>query len=257
MATFFSTQVGYWQQPSQKINGTLSGTVVRVDARHVTLTDLSLGLSSTSVYQGTKTLIFRLGTSTVVSNTLNITGGSTYLGTFSLQNVPISVTNTQKNATVTWQSSDNMAGSFGITFAPYPAAPTVSIVSKTANSITLKYGVSSFGSATGTVTLRAGTSSSSLTAIDTYDQAGSTKTFTYTGLEADTTYYFNVVATNSDGNTEHSGTINTTTLKGVAMYGSVNNFSRNIEKIYGSVNGQTKEVKKIYGSLNGVTKRIF
>lgn len=254
MATFFSAQVGYWQQPFQKINGTLSGTVTRLDASHVGLSGLSLGLSSPSVYQGTKTLGFNLNGFT---NTLVINGGSTYLGTFSLQSFSIQVTNTQKNAIVTWWSSDNLSGNFGISFPAYPAVPTVSIVSKTANSITLEYGVSSFGSATGTVTLNAGTSSSSLTAIDTYTQAGSTKTFTYTGLDADTTYYFNVVATNSDDNTAQSDIINTTTLKNVAMYGSVNNFTRNIEKIYGSVNGQTKEVKKIYGSVNGVTKRIF
>lgn len=255
MATFFSgKQVGIWGQQNRPILGTLTGTVTRTDATHVSLTGLSLILGSSTVYTGTKTLQFMVGAQ---NNTLNITGGSTSLGTFSLANSGVTVANIANSATVTWRSSDNMNGGFVISFPPYPAQPTVEDTSKTAYSITIKYGVSSFGTgSTGTVTLKAGTSPDSLTAIDTHDQTGY-KTFTYSGLNADTTYYFAAVATNSDGKSVSSGTEHTTTLKDVTMYGSVDNWAKEIDKIYGSLNGQTKEIAKIYGSVNGVTKRIF
>lgn len=255
MTTFFSgQQVGIWGAQNKPILGTLTGTVTRTDATHVSLTGLSLMLSSSSVYFGTKILHFMVGGQI---NTLNITGGSTNLGTFSLVNTGVTVANIAKSATVTWRSSDNMNGGFVISFPPYPAQPTLEDTSKTAYSITVKYGVSSFGiGSTGTVTLKAGTSSDSLTAIDTYDQTGY-KTFTYSGLNADTTYYFEAVATNSDNKSAASSTEHTTTLKDVTMYGSVDNWAKEIDKIYGSLNGQTKEIAKIYGSVSGVTKRIF
>ena len=250
MATLFSGQIGFWYQPTQRVNGTITGTVTRVNETSVTLTGLSLGLSSPTAYQGTKTMHFILGG---VTNVLNVTGGSTYLGTFQLQDVDITVQDIQNRAFVVIRC-DGYSTTFTVNFPSYPAKPVVKLVSKTPNSITVQYGTDSFGDGAtgGTVTLKSGDST-----LDTYSEAASHKTFTYSGLDPETTYTFSVSATNSYNNTSDGTDLEVTTPKAVAMYGSVNNFAKNIDKIYGSLNGQTKEIAKIYGSLDGVTKRIF
>ena len=137
------------------------------------------------------------------------------------------------------------------------------IVAKTATSITLKYGTTNFGVPnSGTVTLYGGTDSEPTTALDTYNATGD-KEYTFTGLTPDTKYYFRAKAANSELESDYSATIDETTLKDVAMYGSVNNWAKEIIKIYGSLKDEdtgknvTKEIIKIYGSVEGKTKRIF
>lgn len=157
-------------------------------------------------------------------------------------------------------TGDNLYLSDTLTFVSPttpPNTPTISASNVTANSITVTYGTTSFGNpSTGTVTLYGGTSAAPTTAINTTNTTGD-KTFVYTGLASETSYYFRARANNGQLSSNYSTEILVTTLFNRRFYGSVNNQTKKIAKLYGSVNGQTKEIAKLYGSVNGQTKRIF
>lgn len=157
-------------------------------------------------------------------------------------------------------TGDNLYLSDTLTFTSPttpPNTPTISIGNVTANSVTVTYGTTSFGNpSTGVVTLYGGTSAAPTTTINTTNTTGD-KTFVYTGLTPETTYYFRARANNGQLNSNYSTEISVITPFDRRFYGSVNNQTKKIAKLYGSVNGQTKEIIKLYGSVNGQTKRIF
>lgn len=143
MATFFSNQqIWYWTQSSHWIKGTLTGTVSR-SGNTVTLSSMSLSLSwwSSSAW-GSDTLSFTVnGTKTSRS----VSAGST---SFAVNSTSFSVGTTDTSKSVGWSSSDGYSGSFTVTFpsgATAPSTPSVSISSRTWNSVTGSVSISSFG----------------------------------------------------------------------------------------------------------------
>ena len=130
---------------------------------------------------------------------------------------------------------------------PYvaPTTPTISATATSPTSITITYGTTSFGvPSTGTVTLYGGTTASPTTSIDTTNTTGN-KTFTFSGLSPETTYYFRARANNGQLNSNYSTEISVTTPLDKGLYGSVNDEAKKVTKIYGAV----RELIGISGSI--------
>lgn len=131
-----------------------------------------------------------------------------------------------------------------------PSTPTISLTSVTSDSITVSYGTTSFGvPSTGTVYLYGGTSSNPTTQITSKTTTGQSS-FTWTGLNASTTYYLRSNAANGSATSVYSTELVATTSAPVTT-----------AAFYGSVGGQTKKVKKLYGpvevtEVTGVTGEI-
>lgn len=146
------------------------------------------------------------------------------------------------NRTVTWTAGSggrsDFAGTWSETvyFPPSYVAPTTPTISATVTSptsITITYGTTSFGNpATGTVTLYGGTTASPTTSIDTTNTTGD-KTYTFTGLSPETTYYFRAKANNGQLDSDYSTEISVTTPLDKGLYGSVNGEAKKVEKLYG------------------------
>lgn len=80
------------------------------------------------------------------------------------------------------------------TSASVPETPTISVSSATKNSITISYGTSSFNGS-GTVYLFGGTSADPTNLLESKTTTGQS-TYTYSGLQPNTRYYFRTYATN-------------------------------------------------------------
>ena len=143
MATFFSnTTLWYWGSTAYPVNGTLTGNVSR-SGNTVTLSGLTLSLSWPAGAWG----------SYPVSISVNGTGNSTTLaagtGSWGLNNTSFGVSDTQTSASIGWSTSDGYSGSFTVTFpsgATGPSGASMSWVSHTWNSVTIKGKVTNWGS---------------------------------------------------------------------------------------------------------------
>lgn len=136
-----------------------------------------------------------------------------------------------------------------------PATPTISAVLNADETVSVTWGTTNLGNPTGTVKLYGDTNADPSTELDSKSTTGNT-TFTHTGLNPGTTYYYKAYASNSVGSGT-SSIVSVTIPEHAKLYGSVNGGTKRIKKLYGSVNGQTKTIKKVYASVNGQTKLIY
>lgn len=146
MATFFSNQtIWYWGSTAYPVKGTLTGNVSR-SGNTVTLSGMSLSLSWPAAAYGTYAVSFTVnGTTTSRSVAANT-------GSFAVNSTSFGVSSTQTSANVGWSSSDGYSGSFTVTFPSGdtpPSGASMSFVSSTWNSVTLKGRVTNWGSGTG------------------------------------------------------------------------------------------------------------
>ena len=265
--TFFSSErIGIYTFMSNNIPifGTLDGDVTRADDV-VTLSNMKLTLwLGTAVANLNKNLDFTVtisgsgaGHPSYNNLTLKTTSTTTYLGVFDLDDCYFPVGVTQTSRSMKWSSSDGFHGVFGVAFPGRPQQPTVTISKTGFDYVTVIYGTTDWGASHGgIVKLYGGTESTPTTEIASSTTLGD-NTFTFTGLEPETTYYFRAMADNHEMQSDYSTTVSTTTSKEPKLYGSVSGNTKLVKKLYGSVNGEAAEIKKLYGSLNGQTKRIF
>lgn len=142
-------------------------------------------------------------------------------------------------------------------YIPVPT-PTLTALDATTNSTDISWLVGDgVGSLNGTGYVYGGTSPSPTTQLFTTNLQYTT--FTHSGLDPNTTYYYRARVQAPNGTWgSYCPDLNITTRSGVDnLYGSVNGQTKKITELYGSVNGQTKKITKLYGSVNGQTKRIF
>lgn len=232
-----SWQSSYWDQPSNPKYYHWSGNWTK-SGNTITLSGMKLWMSFTYVSGG-------YGVTDVVSTT----GGSSYTISYpnfsntyqtdkvSLNNSSFTVGSTATSATISCVISGENTGSTTINFdATYvaPTTPTISATALNTTQVSITYGTTSFGRPnSGTVTLYGGTSANPTTVIDTTTSTGD-KTFTHTGLNPGTTYYYRARANNGQLNSNYSTELSATTDV-ATLYGSVNDEAKRIEKLYGSV----------------------
>lgn len=181
--------------------------------------------------------------------------GSVYTTTFSR------VVSGSGTRTVTFTASAGERGDFEGTWSkdvifpvPYvaPDTPTISATATGPTSISITYGTTSFGNpSTGIVTLYGDTTANPTTSIDTTNTTGD-KTYTYTGLTPNTTYYFRAKANNGQLDSAYSTEITVTTPINNGLYGSVNGEAKRVIKLYGPVEETIYEyrVTNFYGINN-------
>lgn len=249
---------GYWDQQYNYKDYHWSGNWSK-SGNTITLSNMKLWMTFTYVSGGTG-----------VTDTVTVTGGSAQTVTFptfsntytssqaSISNTSFTVSGTATSKTIQIEIAGENTGSTTIYFDATYVAPTTPTITATANSgssITINYGTTSFGNpSTGTIYLYYGTSSSTITTLlDTKTTTG-TNTFTHTGLNGNTTYYYRTRAYNGQ---LYSSYVSTSATTKAPLYGSVGGQTKTVQKLYGSVNGQTKAIQKFYGSVNGQTKRIY
>lgn len=148
----------------------------------------------------------------------------------------------------------------GGTVVTLAEAPTVSVDSKTADTITISYSTSADGGAlTKNIEYSLDGGTTWVSGATVVTGSASSGTYTITGLTPNTTYTIQTRVTTTSGSSVGS-TLTATTdppIVNSALYGSVGGVSKKITKLYGSVNGRTKAITKLYGSVNGVTKLIY
>lgn len=261
MATeFFSgQQIGIWD--GEPMIGKLTGDVSR-SGNTITLYNLNVSWTATYGYGSDSSAWFAVyegkdGWWQLVKGTgLSMRGGSgsKWLGTATSINVGASDTSHY----FTFRSSDGAKIIFTVSFPSgqtEPATPTVSAVLNADETVSVTWGTTDLGNPTGTVKLYGDTNADPSTELDSKSTTGNT-TFTHTGLNPGTTYYYKAYASNSVGS-ETSSIVSVAIPEHAKLYGSVNGETKRVKKLYGSVNGETKKIKKLYGSVNGQTKLIY
>lgn len=145
-----------------------------------------------------------------------------------------------------------------------PNKPTISGNNVDAYTNQISFGTSSFGNPnSGTVRLYRGKSDNPTTEITTARKSSTgTSSFTDTGLEPNTTYYYRTRAFNSGGGqSDYSSTITVKTKP--ASYApypndpTQSNVAKPILSMGAPLNGLKRKVLKIYDSVNGVARRIY
>lgn len=237
MATFFSNQtVGTWS--GYTMTGTLTGNVGR-SGNTVTLSSLSCTFKATSAWgtdSGYWSAIYNGNTQLTRSNGLSMSNGT---GSKSYSNVSITVGAADTSHQFNFRTSDGKTVYFTVYFPSgqtEPATPTISAVLNADETVSVTWGTTNLGNPTGTVKLYGDTNADPSTELASKSTTGNT-TFTHTGLNPGTTYYYKAYASNSVGN-KTSSIVSVTTPEHA--------------KLYGSVNGQTKRVKKLYGPIGVV-----
>lgn len=240
ISTTISGYTANWTNVIQARWTSRSGTVYSVQYRCVMRKNSGSLNSNTSSYNGYS--IDGTGASAVSASNTTINFSSTG------DNV-IATTSGSINGTSGTVTGGVKLGYYGTTWGgtglsgsitlpnPYvaPTTPTISATATSPTSITITYGTTSFGiPSTGTVTLYGGTTASPTTSIDTTNTTGN-KTFTFSGLSPETTYYFRARANNGQLNSNYSTEISVTTPLDKGLYGSVNGEAKRITKLYGSV----------------------
>lgn len=142
-------------------------------------------------------------------------------------------------------------------FVVAPTKPSLTITNNNAHQNTISYGTSSFGNpASGTVKLYVANNAAmtSKTLLETKTTTGLTN-FVHTGLTADTTYYYQVIADNTSATSESTG--NVTTRKAVYVPNASNKTTL-VQNLLVPHNGLTKNVVKLYrGDSNNEAERIY
>lgn len=255
------TQWGSWGQVARYAY--LTGNVSR-SGNTVTLSGLQLQftLGGTGYAYGiTEAVSIRNGgASGTIIGTTNVVwnfNGSTS-NTVALGNVSFGVSVNETSHTLTLWAPENDAATFTVSFpsgVTNPTTPTISGVQNDRQSNKITFGTTSFGNpSTGTVYLYGGTSDNPVTQVSAKTTTGNS-TFTHSGLESNTTYYYRARAYNGYAWSNYSNTIQITTKP--AVYVSESGLSRATQKLYVSLNGQSKTVLKLYDSNNGVARRIY
>lgn len=139
-----------------------------------------------------------------------------------------------------------------------PSTPVISVTNDNAHKNTITYSVSSFGyPASGNVKLYWANNPNftSQTLLQTKTTTGQF-TYSHTGLTADTTYYYRVIATNGSASSDYVST-NVTTRKAVYVPDS-NSKTTLVQKLLVPYNGLSKYVVKLYrGDSNNEAERIY
>lgn len=194
-----------------------------------------------------------------------VTGITMNNGTHSYGNISFSVSTGQTSATLQFRSSEGSSYYYNMNLSfpsgeTVPDAPTASLVTYGAGSITVSYGTDSFGTAgSGTVSLYMATDSSFSDEVEVASKTttGQSET-TITGLSHRNEYYFRSRATSTVGNSNYSTTVGPVTPNpAVKIYGSVAGSTAMVVTPYGSVAGKTKRIVKIYGSVLDKSKLIY
>lgn len=240
ISTTISGYTANWTNVIQARWTSRSGTVYSVQYRCVLRKNSGSLSTNTSSYNGYS--IDGTGASEVSSSNTTINFSDT--GDNVIATTSGSINGTSGTVTggvrlgyygTTWGGTD-LSGSITLP-NPYvaPTTPTISATATSPTSITITYGTTSFGvPSTGTVTLYGGTAASPTTSIDTTNTTGD-KTFTFTGLSPETTYYFRARANNGQLSSNYSTEVSATTPLDKGLYGSVNGEAKRITRLYGSV----------------------
>lgn len=196
MATFFSnTTVWYWGSTAYLVRGTLTGNVSR-SGNTVTLSGLSMSLSWPPYASGAWDVSFSLNGVAVYSARLGANTGS-----ISLNNYSFGVSEGQTSANVGWSSSDGYSGSFVVSFpsgSTPPSGGSMSFVSATWDSVTVKGKVTNWGSGSNPTkhfavlsTSATGNDWNNIPRIEKYVDGNSTaeQSATISNANADGTYY--------------------------------------------------------------------
>lgn len=142
-------------------------------------------------------------------------------------------------------------------FVIAPTKPSLTIVNNNAHQNTITYGTSSFGNpSSGTVKLYVADNAqmTSKTLLETKTTTG-LFTYTHTSLTADTTYYYQVIADNSQATSSSTG--NVTTRKAVYVPDE-NEETILVQNLLVPFNGLSKNILKLYrGDSNNEAERIY
>ena len=142
-------------------------------------------------------------------------------------------------------------------FVVAPTKPSLTITNNNAHQNTINYGTSSFGNpSTGNVKLYWANNSAMTgkTLLETKTTTGLSN-YVHSGLTADTTYYYQVIADNSSVTSTSSGSV--TTRKAVYVPDE-NDETILVQKLLVPFNGLTKNVVKLYrGDSNNEAERIY
>ena len=202
--------IGYWSSSTNYMYGELTYTATR-NGTTITLSGMKLKITSRYSSNGSSSFWFKVnGTNT--SFTINISGTSTNLGTYSLNNTSFTSAIGNTSARVSWESSDSKNGDFTVSFdsgQSTPNTPTISATCNSSDSSSVTWGTTSVGYPTATVYLYGDTNSNPTTQLTTKTTTGNT-TYSHTGLSGNTKYYYKATAANSIG-TKTSSVVNITT----------------------------------------------
>lgn len=193
-----SWESGYWSSQANTKYYHWSGNWSK-SGNTITLSNMKLWLTYTQSSSGSGTDSVTTTGGSAQSVTLTASGYASNQA--SLNSSSFSVGSTATSATIACYISDENTGSTTIYFdATYvaPTTPTVSVAttSATSSDLTITYGTTSFGRpTTGTVYLYGGSSASPTTQLATATSTGS-QTFTNTGLDYNTIYYYRARAYN-------------------------------------------------------------
>lgn len=140
-----------------------------------------------------------------------------------------------------------------------PEEPMVDLMTTSARSIVLGYGLNDQGGArTLYIDYKMSGDTNWTTAVTITGSGAKSGTITIDNLTPNETYTINVRARSSAGWSATLSDITATTRDVTAkIYCPVNGVAKRVEKIYCSVGGTRKRVKKVYASVNGQAKLVW